>query len=71
MRDSQSVGVFPISETRGHVSDAELAAVRDAGFDDDAIVEIAAVVAWNSFANLVNNLARTPPTPDQRGTSTQ
>ena len=46
--------------TRGHVSDADIAAVRSAGFDDTAIVEIAAAVAWNTFANLVNNLAHTP-----------
>jgi uncharacterized peroxidase-related enzyme len=46
--------------TRGHVSDAEIAAVRAAGFDDAAIVEIAAAVAWNTFANLVNNLAHAP-----------
>lgn len=45
--------------TRGHVSDADIAAVRSAGFDDTAIVEIAAAVAWNTFANLVNNLAHT------------
>ncbi len=46
-------------DTRGHLSDADIAAVRGAGFDDAAIVEIAAVVAWNTFANLVNNLADT------------
>jgi uncharacterized peroxidase-related enzyme len=44
-------------DTRGHVADADIAAVRAAGFDDTAIVEIAASVAFNVFANLVNNLA--------------
>jgi len=46
---------------RGHVSDAEIAAVRAAGFGDGAIAEIAAAVALNTFANLVNNLACDSP----------
>ena len=59
-------------ETHGHVADADITAVRGAGFDDAAIVEIAAAVAWNMFANLVNNLAQPPgPGAPQRGTSTQ
>lgn len=48
-------------ERRGHVSNAEIAAVRAAGFDDGAIVEIAAAAALNTFANLVNNLAHDAP----------
>jgi uncharacterized peroxidase-related enzyme len=44
-------------EARGHVPDADITAMRDAGFDDAAIIEIAASVALNIFANLVNNLA--------------
>jgi len=48
-------------ERRGHVSDAEIAAVRAAGFDDGEIVEIAAAAALNTFANLVNNLADDSP----------
>ncbi len=44
-------------DTHGHVSDADIAAVRGAGFDDTAIIEIAAAAALNVFANLVNNLA--------------
>ena len=52
-------------DRRCHVSDAEMAAVRAAGFDDGAIAEIAAAVALNMFANLVNNLARDPPTPEK------
>lgn len=53
-------------ERHGHVSNAEIAAVRAAGFDDGAIVEIAAAAALNTFANLVNNLAHDSPdtTPD-------
>jgi uncharacterized peroxidase-related enzyme len=48
-------------DSRGHVSDADIAAVRSAGFDDTAIVEIAAAVASNMLANLVNNLAHQIP----------
>src|ERR1700728_3238572 len=39
---------------RGHVSDADIKAVRDAGFSDAQIVEIIAVVAENVFTNLLN-----------------
>jgi alkylhydroperoxidase family enzyme len=44
-------------DTNGQVPDAGLAAVRAVGFDDTAIIEIAATVALNVFANLINNLA--------------
>lgn len=48
-------------DRRSHVSDTDMAAVRAAGFDDGAIAEIAAAVALNTFANLVNNLACDSP----------
>ncbi|MBC8050631.1 MAG: carboxymuconolactone decarboxylase family protein [Chitinophagales bacterium] len=41
-------------EGRGHVSDAQFAAVRAAGFDDEEIVEIIAHVALNIFTNYLN-----------------
>jgi uncharacterized peroxidase-related enzyme len=44
---------------RGHVSDADIAVVREAGFDDAAIVEIVAVAAENVFTNLLNVVADT------------
>lgn len=44
---------------RGHVSDADIAAVRDAGYDDRQIVEIVALVAENSFTNFLNEVAKT------------
>jgi len=44
---------------RGHVSDADIKAVRDAGFTDSQIVEITAVVAENIFTNLLNVIADT------------
>jgi uncharacterized peroxidase-related enzyme len=48
-----------VAETRGKVSDADLAAVRAAGFSDGQIVEIVAVTAENLFTNFLNNVART------------
>jgi alkylhydroperoxidase family enzyme len=43
----------------GHVSDAELAAVRAAGYADAEIVEIVLAVALNTFTNYVNEVAQT------------
>jgi uncharacterized peroxidase-related enzyme len=48
-----------IAETRGRVSDADIAAVKDAGFTDAQIVEIVANVALNVLTNFVNNVAET------------
>lgn len=48
-----------VANARGHVSDADIAAVRDAGFTDAQIVEIVALVAENSFTNYLNEVART------------
>jgi uncharacterized peroxidase-related enzyme len=48
-----------ILEARGHVSDANLAAVKAAGFGDAQIVEIVAHVALNIFTNYANNVAKT------------
>ena len=39
---------------RGHVSDADLQAARDAGFGDEEIIEILAHVAMNTFTNYFN-----------------
>jgi alkylhydroperoxidase family enzyme len=41
-------------EQRGQVGDADVAALRTAGFDDGQIVEILAHVALNLFTNYVN-----------------
>lgn len=48
-----------VLESRGKVSDAQLAAVRDAGFDDAEIVEIVASVVHGCFTNFLNNVADT------------
>ena len=43
----------------GHVSAADVAEVRIAGFRDSEIVEIVALVAENSFTNYLNEVAKT------------
>ncbi|MFO1322476.1 MAG: carboxymuconolactone decarboxylase family protein [Burkholderiales bacterium] len=45
-------------ERHGHVADADVAALRAAGFDDGAIGEIVANVALNVFTNYFNNVTR-------------
>jgi uncharacterized peroxidase-related enzyme len=44
---------------RGEVSDADLHAVKDAGFSDGEVGEIVANVALNIFTNYFNEIART------------
>ncbi|MFO1315811.1 MAG: carboxymuconolactone decarboxylase family protein [Burkholderiales bacterium] len=44
--------------TRGHVAEADLAAVRAAGFDDGEIGEVIANVALNVFTNYFNGVTR-------------
>ena len=48
-----------VTTARGRVNDADLNAVREAGFTDAQIVEIVAVVAENFFTNILNNVAET------------
>ncbi len=48
-----------VVEKRGLVEDADLAAVRAAGFGDDAIAEVVANVALNVFTNYFNHVAGT------------
>lgn len=48
-----------IVETRGQVSDADLAAARVAGLDDIRIIEVIANVAHNVLTNFTNNVAAT------------
>jgi uncharacterized peroxidase-related enzyme len=44
---------------RGRTTDADIKAIRDAGFSDGQIVEILAVTAENIFTNLLNVVAQT------------
>jgi uncharacterized peroxidase-related enzyme len=48
-----------VVNARGHVSDADVAAVKAAGFDDAQIVEIVLHVALNTLTNYVNEVAKT------------
>ena len=48
-----------VAEKRGHVSDGDIAEVREAGYDDPQIVEIIALVAENVFTNCLNQVAST------------
>jgi len=48
-----------IAASRGHVSDSDLTAVRQAGFDEGQIVEIVLHVALNTLTNYVNEVAGT------------
>lgn len=48
-----------VAESRGRVSDADLAALRAADFDEASIVEIVLTVALNVLTNYVNNVAQT------------
>src|SRR5262249_12261607 len=43
----------------GHITEAYIKAVRDAGFSDGQIVDILAVTAENIFTNLLNVVAET------------
>lgn len=45
-----------VQETKGFVSDDDLAKVRDAGWDDAAIADIVAVTAMNMYTNLFNHV---------------
>ena len=46
-------------ERRGHVTDAELAAARSAGFDDEHIVELVVLAIDTVLTNFLNEVART------------
>lgn len=48
-----------VARERGHVSDADIAEVKLAGYDDAAIVEIIAQVVANTMTNYVNEVAKT------------
>ena len=48
-----------VVETRGHVSDADLAEVRDAGYDDPQVLAIVTLAVQYLLTNYVNNVNRT------------
>jgi len=48
-----------IVEARGHVTDADILAVKTAGYSDPEVLEIVLHVALNTLTNYVNEVART------------
>ena len=48
-----------VIDTRGKVSDADVAALRDAGASEAEIAEVVAIAALNVFTNMFNNVAAT------------
>jgi uncharacterized peroxidase-related enzyme len=48
-----------IVRARGHVTDADLQAVKEAGYTDAQVVEIVLHVALNTLTNYVNEVAKT------------
>jgi alkylhydroperoxidase family enzyme len=48
-----------VLESRGRVADADLTAVRKAGFGNEQIAELVATVALGCFTNFLNNVAET------------
>lgn len=48
-----------VVEARGHVSDADVATIRAAGYSDAEVIEIVLHVALNTLTNYVNEVAET------------
>ena len=48
-----------VNKTRGGVSDADIAAVKEAGYGEAQIVEIVGLVVENVFTNFLNRVAKT------------
>ena len=48
-----------VAESRGKVMHADIAAVKQAGFTEQQVVEIVLVVAENFLTNLINNVGET------------
>lgn len=48
-----------VAQARGHIADADLSAVRLAGYDDAQIIEIVQHVALNTWTNYINEVAKT------------
>ena len=57
--DAAIVFARKVLETRGRVSDADIASVRLAGFSEAQVIEIVASVALNVLTNYINNVTET------------
>ncbi len=59
-RASAAVGLaVKLAQSRGHVSETDLNAVRDAGYTDAQLIEIVLHVALNTLTNYVNETVKT------------
>jgi uncharacterized peroxidase-related enzyme len=54
---------YKVAKNRGHIEDADLAAVRASGFTDAQIVDIVAETAFSFITNLFNNTFKTDLDP--------
>jgi alkylhydroperoxidase family enzyme len=50
---------YQVAKNRGHITDADFAAVRAAGFTDEQIIDIVAETAFSFTTNLFNNTFQT------------
>jgi len=48
-----------VARERGHVSEADVVAVKASGYDDEQVIEIVMHVALNTWTNLINEVAKT------------
>ncbi len=48
-----------VARERGHVSEADLRAVKSAGYDDAQVIEMVLHVALNTWTNYINEVAQT------------
>ncbi len=55
-RDAAVQFARKVIETRGHVDDADVKAVREAGYTEANVIEIVALVAMYSLTNFINNV---------------
>lgn len=57
--DAAVAFALKVAETRGHVSGADLSAVRDAGYTEAEVIEIVLNVAFSVWTNYLNEVAQT------------
>ena len=48
-----------VMQTKGHVSNDQLQTFKDAGFDDNAAIEVIAAISVNTFTNFYNHVHAT------------
>lgn len=59
-RPDAAVGfAVKLARSRGHVSDADLKSIRDAGYTEAQVIEIVSHVALNTLTNYINETVKT------------